>query len=101
MDYVHQHLSENITLADIGKTFYLNGSYISQRFKHYTGLTLREYIVDQRVSLAKTLLLHGKNVAEACEFSGFRDYSNFIRTFTNSTGISPGKYQKNTRYMGE
>ena len=98
MDYVQHHLTEEITLQDIGKAFYLNGSYISQRFKHYTGLTLRDYIVDQRLVLAKTLLLQGKTVAEACEQSGFRDYSNFIRTFTKNVGISPGKYQKTTRY---
>lgn len=97
MDYVHTHLSEDIKLSDIGHAFYLNSSYISQRFKHYTGLTLREYIIDQRIVLAKTLLLQGMSVTEACEQSGFNDYSNFIRTFTKSTGISPGKYQKSTR----
>lgn len=99
MDYVHTHLSEDIKLSDIGHAFYLNSSYISQRFKHYTGLTLREYIIDQRIVLAKTLLLQGMSVTEACEQSGFNDYSNFIRTFTKNTGISPGKYQKSTRQL--
>ncbi len=98
MEYVQAHLLEEITLKDLGNALYMNGSYISQRFKHFTGMTLREYIIDQRVALAKTYLLQGKSVSEACEWSGFRDYSNFIRTFTQNTGISPGKYQKRTRY---
>lgn len=98
MEYVQEHLLEEITLKDLGGALYMNGSYVSQRFKHFTGMTLREYIIDQRIVLAKTYLLQGKSVSEACELSGFRDYSNFIRTFTQSTGISPGKYQKRTRY---
>lgn len=98
MEYVQVHLLENITLQDLGNALYMNGSYVSQRFKYFTGMTLREYIIDQRVALAKTYLLQGKSVSEACELSGFVDYSNFIRTFTQNTGISPGKYQKKTRY---
>ena len=98
MEYVQAHLLEEITLKELGGALFMNGSYVSQRFKHFTGMTIREYIIDQRIVLAKTYLLQGKSVSEACELSGFRDYSNFIRTFTKQSGISPGKYQKKTRY---
>lgn len=98
MEYIREHLLENITLQELGSALYLNGSYVSQRFKQFTGMNLREYIIDQRIALAKTYLLQGKSVSETCEMSGFGDYSNFIRTFTLITGISPGKYQKKTRY---
>lgn len=94
MLYIQEHLKEGITLEVLAKHFYLNGSYISQQFKKYTGLTIREYMLDQRICLAKSFLLEGKNVSEACSLSGFSDYSNFIRSFTKQTGISPGKYKK-------
>ena len=58
------------------------------------GMTLREYIISRRVEYAKKLLSEGKNVSEACELSGFGDYSNFIRTFTLIAGTSPGKYAR-------
>lgn len=94
MLYVQQHLQENISLESLANHFYRNGAYISKQFKKYTGLTLREYILDQRICLAKSYLLQGKTVSEACELSGFSDYSNFIRSFTKLTGISPGKFIK-------
>lgn len=94
MEYINQHLAEEITLEDLTDQFYLNGRYISQQFKKYTGLTIRQYILEQRICLAKSLLLEGKNVSEACYLSGFSDYSNFIRSFTKQSGMSPGKYKK-------
>lgn len=66
-------------------------------FKKYTGLTLREYIADLKIEEAKKLLLSGENVSDACCKSGFSDYSNFIRTFTKATGLSPGKYAKSMK----
>jgi AraC-like DNA-binding protein len=94
MEYVKNHLTESIVLEDLSGQFFLNGAYISQQFKHYTGLTLRTYILDQRIGMAKTLLLEGKNVSETCALSGFSDYSNFIRSFTKQVGVSPGKYRQ-------
>lgn len=94
MTYVEYHLTETITLEQLSTKFYLNGSHISRQFKRHTGLSLRSYILDQRIVLAKILLSEGKTVSEACYLSGFNDYANFIRSFTKSVGIAPGRYKK-------
>lgn len=94
MNYVERNLSNSITLDKISNEFFLSGPYISKQFKNHTGLTLRSYITDRRIFLAKTLLDEGESVTNACLMSGFSDYANFIRSFTNSVGISPGKYSK-------
>lgn len=94
MEYVEEHLTEHITLEHLSQKFSFNGAYISHIFKQHTGLTLRYYILDQRITLAKRLLAQGKNVSEACYMSGFMDYANFIRSFTKFVGMSPGKYKQ-------
>lgn len=94
LEYIGDHLTEPLTLSRLSQQFYMSGIYISSQFKRHTGLTLRTYILDQRIALAKKLLRDGRNVSEACYQSGFSDYSNFIRSFTKLTGISPGKYSK-------
>jgi YesN/AraC family two-component response regulator len=94
MAFVEEHLTEDITLEQLSQRFRFNGAYISHIFKHHTGLTLRSYILEKRITLAKRLLSQGKNVSEACYMSGFMDYANFIRSFTKSVGISPGKYKQ-------
>ncbi|MBQ8624084.1 MAG: helix-turn-helix domain-containing protein [Oscillospiraceae bacterium] len=92
--YIHKHLTEDITLEGLEQAFFFSGRYISKCFKQHTGITVRSYILDQRITLAKKLLNKGCNVSEACYQSGFSDYANFIRSFTNYVGVSPGKYAK-------
>jgi AraC-like DNA-binding protein len=94
MAYVEEHLTEDITLKQLSQKLCFNGAYISRIFKEHTGLTLRSYILEQRLTLAKRLLAQGKNVSEACYMSGFKDYANFIRSFTKFVGTSPGKYKQ-------
>ncbi len=100
MAYIDTHLTDEITLEMLGNELNYNGSYISMRFKQTTGMTLREYIFDKKIENAKKLLLSGKNVTETCSLAGFNDYSNFIRSFTIKTGLSPAKWVKNnyTKY---
>lgn len=94
MDYIESHLAQNITLEELAAIFHLNSTYISRQFKKHTGLTIRSYLLDRRISLAKSCLNEGLSITEACYQSGFSDYSNFIRSFTKITRISPGKYAK-------
>ena len=92
MEYIENNLTESITLSDISKHLHFNGNYISNVFKKNTGMTIRDYIIDKRLELAKSLLMQGHNVAYACSQSGFSDYANFIRTFTNRVGIPPKRW---------
>ena len=94
VDYIAEHLTEPITLEILANQFFITSKYISSVFHKNMGMTLREYIISRQVEYAKKLLSEGKNVSEACELSGFGDYSNFIRTFTLIAGISPGKYAR-------
>lgn len=94
MQYVEEHLTEDISLAKLSHILNYSSKYISVQFKAHTGLSLREYILDQRVECAKRFLAAGSSVSRACLDSGFSDYSNFIRSFKKKTGISPGRFRK-------
>lgn len=94
LNFIDEHLTEELTLDMIGDYFSTNKSYLSRQFKNETGSTIYNYILLRRISLAKQLLAEGRNVSEACSLSGFNDYSNFIRTFKQVTGYSPTKYNR-------
>lgn len=93
MTYIQEHLLESISSEQLEQQFHYSGKYISTQFREHTGLTIRSYIVDKRISLAMIHLSAGRTVAEACELSGFSDYANFIRSFKKIAGIPPGKYK--------
>ncbi len=94
MLFIKEHIEEPIYLEKLSKQFCLSSTLISREFKKYTGLTLRTYILGERIAHSKNLLLEGKNVSDACYLSGFSDYANYIRSFTKIVGIPPGQYKK-------
>ena len=94
MQYIETHLNQPVRLSVLAKRFSVSESYLSSQFKHHTGLTLRAYLLDRKVNSAKKLLQEGLSVTEACYQSGFNDYANFIRSFKQLVGISPGKYRR-------
>lgn len=92
LDYINQHLSEDLSVPMLATQFYLSSSYLHKIFKDATGTTVNRYITAKRISWAKILLAEGRSVAETSSLCGFGDYSNFLKAFTKIVGISPSKY---------
>ena len=90
--YIDSHLDGDLTLEALEGMFYIDKYYLSRLFKRSTGMNVHQYILMKRISEAKRLLSEGRSVTDACQASGFRDYSHFIRMFKKSVGVPPGKY---------
>ena len=95
LSYINKNINSPISIAKLSKEFYISESYICRIFKSTTGTTINKYMTARRISIAKALLAEGYGVSEVCEKSGFVDYSNFLKAFTKSVGISPKKYSQN------
>ena len=92
MSYINNNIHQTISIADLASRFFISESYICRIFKATTGTTINKYITARRISIAKSLLAEGIGVTEVCEQCGFNDYSNFLKSFSKSVGISPKKY---------
>jgi AraC family transcriptional regulator of arabinose operon len=73
----------------------LGQSTLRRRFKEATGVSLHTYVLQKRISAARTLLgetdLPIKAIAEQL---GYRDVYFFSRQFRTLTGITPALYRK-------
>lgn len=92
LSYINNNINQPISIADLASRFFISESYICRIFKSTTGTTINKYITARRISIAKSLLAEGIGVTEVCERCGFNDYSNFLKSFSKSVGISPKKY---------
>ncbi|MBE5861023.1 MAG: helix-turn-helix domain-containing protein [Butyrivibrio sp.] len=95
LSYINNNIQNPVSISMLSAHFYLSDSYICRIFKNATGTTINKYITARRISIAKSLLAEGYGVSEVCEKCGFSDYSNFLKAFTKSVGISPKKYSQN------
>lgn len=94
MQYIGSNIDRRLTLESVAEQFLLDKFYLSHLFHEETGDTVYQYILIKKIANAKRLLSEGKSVSETCELAGFNDYNNFIRTFRNITGTTPGKYRR-------
>ncbi len=70
-------------------------SYVSSRFKRYTGMPLKKYVNKSKLSIAVAMLEASDcTIEDIVERLGFNTSSNFINLFKAEFGITPGKYRK-------
>ncbi|MCI9185522.1 MAG: AraC family transcriptional regulator [Lachnospiraceae bacterium] len=93
--YINHHLKEDLSLDHLAEQFFLSKYYLSHQFKKFTGLSLYQFIMKKRLTIARNMLIGGKSVTEAFSECGFNDYSNFLKAFKREFGEKPSDFMKN------
>ncbi|MBQ8389785.1 MAG: helix-turn-helix domain-containing protein [Oscillibacter sp.] len=93
LQYIAAHLSEDLSVETLSKSFYLSRYYLMHRFKEVTGYTLHQYIRQKRLLWAAELIRSGQPVMKAAEQVGFKEYSTFLRSFQAMFHMSPREFR--------
>ena len=87
--------SRPITVDELSELCNISKYHFCRVFKQHMGVTVTQYIVNYRISLADSMLknenLSIKSIAETC---GFGDVSYFYQCYKRIKGCSPGKARK-------
>lgn len=89
LDYINDHLCDDINLDALCNSFHISKTHINRLFKKYTGSTVWEYVKIKRLLRAKTLLQEGLRPTAVCAICGFHDYSAFYYAYRAKFGINP------------
>jgi AraC-like DNA-binding protein len=93
-NYIFNHLFEEITISQLSATAGLSGGHLSQTFKKEVGVTISEYIQQERIEEAKKLLtLTDLPLSHICNRLTFHDQSYFTKVFKKLTGMTPKRYR--------
>ena len=90
--YIQENFSGEITRQTLSTLTGLSERSLCEYFKNVTGMTTNQFILNFRLSVAKSLLLKDIQTAMVAEKCGFDNYSNFSRTFKKHVGLSPKQY---------
>lgn len=93
MNYVNEHLFEELSLHSISETFFLSPSQLNRLFRRASGSSCWSYIQIKRLLAARELLRQGQPATVVCETCGFHDYSTFYRAYRAHFGAAPSKKQ--------
>ncbi|RKP48808.1 AraC family transcriptional regulator [Cohnella endophytica] len=94
LQYIDDHLADNITVESLAKQVYLHPNYFIVFFKGILGYSPIQYVNQRRMEVAKGLLLQPEcNVSAVASKIGMQIYY-FSRMFKAHTGLTPSRYRK-------
>ena len=94
INYIDEHLTDDMTLETIAESVHSNASYLSRIFKKEVGTSVITYITDLRIKKAKDLLEHSDlKTFEISDAVGIDDPAYFSVLFKKYTGMSPKSYR--------
>jgi AraC-like DNA-binding protein len=96
--YIHAHITEKIQVSDLAQVCDLSTSHFYQKFREKTGISPHQYLILERIKVAKFLLDNtNKNLTDICFSLGFSSQSAFTNTFTKKVGCSPSQYRNSIK----
>jgi AraC family transcriptional regulator len=102
LELIHDNLQENLSLKALADAAQLSPHHFSRMFKRVTGFSPHQYVLSQRVQLAKRLLVETKlPIAEVGDQVGFYDQSHFTYHFKRLVGITPSAMRRRKNVLSE
>ncbi|SEU20453.1 AraC family transcriptional regulator [Paenibacillus sp. NFR01] len=94
IDYIKWRRREPLKVSEIGEHFGYNPKHLSALFASISGITLKQYLVQQKMETAKFLLADtNRKVTEIAEQLGYPDSHPFMKSFKKATGLTPTEYR--------
>jgi AraC family transcriptional regulator len=95
LDYVEDHLSDDIAVADLANVACLSIFHFTRAFSSAIGVPPHRYISQRRLERAKAIIAAGDtSIVEAAFVCRFSSQSSFTRAFRRATGMTPAEYRR-------
>lgn len=90
--YINDNITSPISLKEVSEYIHLSKEYTAKIFKEEMGCTVTEYINQQKMIIAKDMLLSNEvSLRDTALNLGYENYSYFSRVFKKHFNTSPAK----------
>lgn len=94
-DYIFSHLHDVIQVSDIAEYLHVNADYLSHLFKSHEKVTIKRYILQEKIKRSQNLLRYSDyRLQEIGFYLGFSSQSHFSKTFQEIVGVTPSEYRR-------
>lgn len=96
LPYIDENIHRPISNQELGEVLGYNPNYLNRLIQRHTGLSLHQYVLQRRLTLATGLLVTTQQpVSEIAVSLGFHSASHFSNYFKKATGTTPAQCRKN------
>lgn len=93
--YLDTHYTEKVSLDELEQQFFINKFYLTRIFKQQFGISISNYLIQQRITSAKfQLRFTNQTIEEIGRSCCMPDASYFNRVFKKIEGIGPGEFRR-------
>jgi AraC family transcriptional regulator len=94
-EFVDVHISKGIGISELASLAGLSQFHFIRAFKHSVGLSPYQYVLSERISVAKAMLSkRDLSIADVALAVGFSDASQLNRVFRKLIGVTPTVYRR-------
>ena len=93
-EYINANLSEDLSIEALAKQACLSPFHFARAFKSATGAPPHRYLIERRISRARTLVAQGRlPITAIADLCGFSSQAHLTRWFKRIVGVTPGTYR--------
>jgi len=95
INYIMQNYENKIQINDIAKYIHMSPSHTATKFKQEMGISINDYILDYRLTIAKKMLLEQPkmSISEIALACGFYDSAHFSNSFKKTFKMTAKEYR--------
>lgn len=95
LEYINKNIDKKISLDDICKNVHISKYYLCHTFKKSTQISIYDYILSRRISMAKKRLIYtDMSISEIALCCGFSSFAYFSKAFKEAEKLTPMQYRK-------
>lgn len=94
IDYIENHIKENISIEDVANNSYVSSYYLQVGFNIMTGYSIGEYIRNRKLYLAALDLKDNKRIIDVALEYGYETPESFTKAFKRFHGFNPSQIRK-------
>lgn len=95
--YIQRNLDKALRREEIAAQVHVSAGYLSRVFRKEMGMSLKEYVIEQKMQLARSMLSSTSlPVSLVAVRVGYTNFSQFSQTYRTRFGCSPSAERKNS-----
>lgn len=91
ISFIGDNIDKMIAIDDIASKFFLSKSTVCHLFKSKMKISVKQYVLQKKISKATAMLMQGATAGEVSKALGYQNYANFYSAYKKITGNSPAE----------